>query len=351
MNKIYSILLFLAIGFIPLFAEVVYEVPLGLPPIPWPKDNPYSQEKEDLGRILYFDQRLSSNQTISCASCHNIPCGYSDCRILAIGINDHKGSRHSPTIINAAYSKFLFWDGRASSLEEQSHGPISNPKEMTVNDDVHTAYQECVKRVENYSGYRPLFEKAFGTREVTIDRIAKAIATFERTILSGNSPYDKYKAGDKTAMTEEEIHGMNLFMSRKTGCANCHAGFNFTDERFLNIGVGMDEPNPDLGRYMITHQEKDWGAFKVPTLRESEHTGPFMHNGSLATLEDVIDYYDKGGIPNKNLHPLIKPLHLTAEEKKALVSFMKALSGEGWKNFREPTSFPENQDDVNPSQK
>lgn len=338
MYKMYSFFLFLSMS---LLGAAPYEVPLGLAPIPWPEDNPYTKEKEDLGRILYFDKRLSSNQTISCASCHNIPCAYSDCRIIAIGIDDTKGTRHSPTIINAAYSKLLFWDGRAASLEEQCKGPIANPKEMTLDKDVHKAHHECVKRVQDYPGYRPLFNKAFGSEEINIDKIAKAIATFERTILSGNSPYDKYRAGDKTAMTEEQIQGMKIFMNRKVGCANCHSGFNFSDERFHNIGVGMDEPNPDLGRYGITHEEKDWGAFKTPTLRESEHTAPYMHNGSLSSLEEVIDYYDKGGNPNKNLHPLMKPLHLTPEEKQALVSFLKALSGEGWKNFKEPTEFPD----------
>lgn len=337
MNKIYLFLLFLATT----LGATTYEVPLGLPPVPWPEDNPHSKEKEDLGRILYFDKRLSSNQTVSCATCHNIPCAYSDCRILAIGIDDHTGTRHSPTIINAAYSKLLFWDGRASSLEEQCKGPIGNPKEMTLDKDVHEAHRECVKRVQNIDGYRPFFKKAFGSDEITLDHIAKAIATFERTVLSGNSPYDKYMAGDKSAMTEEQIRGMKVFMERKVGCANCHSGFNFSDDKFNNIGVGMDEPNPDLGRYVITHEEKDWGGFKTPTLRESEHTAPYMHNGSLATLEDVIDYYDKGGTPNKNLHPLMKPLHLSAEDKQALVSFMKALSGEGWKNFKEPEHFPE----------
>lgn len=336
MNKIYPFFLLLA----TLLGAESYEVPLGLQPIPWPEDNPYTKEKEDLGRILYFDKRLSSNQTVSCATCHNIPCAYSDCRILAIGIDDSVGTRHSPTIINAAYARLLFWDGRASSLEEQCKGPIGNPKEMTLDKDVHEAHRECVKRVINIAGYRPLFKKAYGTEEITLDRLSKAIATFERTVLSGNSPYDKYKAGDKTAMTEEQIRGMKIFMDRKVGCANCHSGFNFTDEKFNNIGVGMDAEHPDLGRYMITHEEKDWGAFKTPTLRESEHTAPYMHNGSLATLEDVIDYYDKGGTPNKNLHPLLKPLHLTPEQKQALVSFMKALSGEGWKNFKEPEEFP-----------
>lgn len=316
-----------------------HQVPLGLPAIPWPIDNPYSKEKAELGRILYFDKRLSSDQTISCASCHNIACAYSDCRALPIGIGNKKGTRHSPTIINAAYSKLLFWDGRASSLEEQCKGPLANVKEMTNAENVHEAHHQCVERVKSIPGYQILFKKAFGHEEISIDEIAQAIATFERIILSGNSPYDRYKAGDRSALTQEQIHGMEVF--KKVGCANCHAGFNFSDDRFQNIGIGMDALVPDTGRYGITHQDKDWGAFKVPTLRDVEHSHPYMHDGSLKTLEEVIDYYDKGGIKNKNLHPLMRPLHLSEEDKQALVSFLKALNGEGWKNFHEPKKFPD----------
>lgn len=336
----YRIAFFLAIT-IPWssFAEEPIKPPLGLRPIPWPKDNPYSKEKADLGRILYFDKRLSADTTVSCASCHNIPCGYSDCQVLAIGINKTIGTRHSPTIINGAYAKHLFWDGRASSLEEQCRGPIGNPKEMALANDAHVAYNQCENRVKNVKGYGPLFKQAFGDEEITIDRISKAIATFERTILSGNSPYDRYKAGDKKALTEEQIQGLSVF--KRVGCANCHANEIFSDDRFTNIGVGMDEPNPDLGRYIVTKNDKDWGAFKIPQLREVEHTAPYMHNGSLKTLEAVVEYYDKGGIPNKNLHPLMKPLHLTAEEKKALVAFLKSLNGEGWKNYEVPEKLPE----------
>lgn len=315
------------------------EIPLGLPPIPWPEDNPYSRDKAELGRLLYFDQRLSSDQTVSCASCHNIRCGFSDCRSLPIGINHEVGSRHSPTVINAAYSTHLFWDGRAKSLEEQCKGPLANPKEMTDAKDVHEAHRQCAEQVKRISGYKPLFKKAFGSDEIDIDQIAKAIATFERTILSGNSPYDRYQDGDTAALTEEQVKGMQVF--EKAECARCHAGYNFSDGRFLNIGVGMDAPHPDLGRYAITHLDNDRGAFKVPTLREVEHTGPYMHDGSLKTLEAVIDYYDKGGNKNKNLHPLMRPLHLSDQDKKALLSFLKALSGEGWHNFREPKKFPQ----------
>lgn len=315
------------------------QIPLGLPPVPWPKDNPYTKEKAELGGLLYFDKRLSSDQTISCASCHNVPCAYSDCRAIAIGIRNHKGTRHSPTIINAAYSKLLFWDGRAASLEEQCKGPIGNPKEMTNVPDVHEAHQQCAERVRSIAGYRTLFKQAFGHDEITIDDIAKAIATFERTVLSGNSAYDRYQAGDRTALTQEQIHGMQVF--KKSGCTNCHGGFNFSDDRFFNIGIGVDALKPDLGRYVFTHQDRDWGAFKVPTLRESALSGPYMHDGSLNTLEEVVDYYDRGGIKNKNLHPLIKPLNLSAEDKKALIKFLQSLNGEGWQNFKEPKSFPQ----------
>lgn len=313
--------------------------PLGLPSIPWPKDNPYSKEKADLGRLLYFDKRLSFNQTVSCASCHNKQCGYGDCREIAIGIDRTKGTRHSPTIINSAYLSSLFWDGRANSLEEQSKGPLANTKEMTKIKDIQEAHRYCVEGVKRIAGYWPLFKKAFGHDEITLDDIAKAIATFERTVLSGNSPYDRYIAGDRSALTQEQIHGMSLF--KKTGCMNCHIEPLFTDNRFHNIGVGMEDSNPDLGRYAITHKEKDWGAFKTPGLRETAKSGPYMHDGSLQTLKEVIDYYNDGGIKNKNLHPLMRPLNLTEADKQALMSFLEALNGEGWQHIAEPKTLPD----------
>lgn len=321
-----------------LFPDVVAP-PLGLPAIPWPEDNPYTPEKAELGRLLYFDTRLSSDNSVSCATCHNPPCAYGDCRAIAVGIGSKMGSRHSPTIINTAYLKFLFWDGRAPSLEEQVKGPIANPNEMSKGDNPHEAHRECENRIKDVQGYRPLFEKAFGDDEIDIEKMAKAIATFERTILSGNSSYDRYRDGDQTAMTTEQLRGFTLF--KKSGCINCHGGFNFADNRFTNIGIGMEHADPDTGRYGITHKESDWGAFKIPTLRDVSRTAPYMHDGSLKTLEDVIDYYDKGGTPNKNLHPLMKPLHLSVDDKKALVSFLKSLDGQGWETFQEPTKFPE----------
>ena len=314
-------------------------VPLGLPPIPWPANNPYSKKKAELGRLLYFDKRLSTDGTISCGSCHSIPRAFTDRNPVSEGIHGRRGTRHSPTVINAAYQTHLFWDGRAASLEEQAKGPIGNPKEMTLASSEHAAHQQCQERIRNIAGYRALFKELFGSEECTIDDIAKAIATFERTVLSGNSPYDRYKAGDKSAMSQEQIAGYEVF--KKSGCANCHAGPLFTDGRFLNIGVGMDRPKADLGRYEVTHHPSDKGAFKIPTLRDVANTYPYMHDGSQKTLAEVVEFYDKGGIRNPNLNPLIHPLHLSDSEKKALVSFMEALSGEGWQHFTEPERFPQ----------
>lgn len=314
------------------------KIPLGLIPVPWPDDNPYSKRKAELGRLLYFDKRLSTDGTIACSSCHSVPRAFTDHRKIAIGIHGRVGSRHTPTVINAAYEKLLFWDGRANSLEEQTKGPIGNPNEMTLIDDVHKAHLQCEAKVKGIPGYRSLFKEVFGNDRCSLDDIAQAIATFERTVLSGNSAFDRYVAGDRSAMTSEQIDGYKLF--KHLACDNCHNGPNLTDGRFQNIGIGMDAEHPDLGRYEITKNEKDKGAFKVPTLREVSKTYPYMHDGSLATLEDVIEYYNKGGIPNPNLHPLMKPLGLSAQQKKALVSFLQALEGEGWQHFSAPTAFP-----------
>jgi len=315
------------------------KVPLGLPPIPWPEDNLYSAKKADLGRILYFDKRLSADGTISCASCHQVQRAFADPRPISEGIHGRKGTRHAPTIINSAYNATQFWDGRAKSLEDQCKGPLGNTKEMGLNPNTDQAYRECENRVNSIAGYRKLFKEVFGHEKGTIDDIAKAIATFERTVLSGNSPYDRYAAGDKSAMDLEQIQGYKVF--QKAGCADCHLGPNFTDGRFINIGIGMEFPTPDLGRYEVSQHLTDWGAFKIPTLREISFTFPYMHNGSLMTLADVVDYYNEGGIANYNLDSKIRPLHLSREDKKALITFLEALSGEGWEHFRPPNKFPE----------
>ncbi|MBA3957113.1 MAG: c-type cytochrome [Parachlamydiaceae bacterium] len=313
--------------------------PLGLPPIPWPADNPYTREKAYLGKLLYFDKRLSSDGTVACASCHTLNDAFADQHATSIGIEGFVGSRNSPTVINTAYLKLLFWDGRVSSLEEQCKAPIANPHEMSLLDNEHASHMACEQRIQSIPGYRKLFKDAFGDEEVSIDEVTQAIATFERTVLSGNSPYDRYMAGDKTALTAEQIHGIKVF--KDAACINCHNGPSFSNGKFTNIGVGMDQEKPDLGRYAITKDKKDWGSFKVPILREVENTYPYMHDGKYWTLEEVVDYYDEGGIANQNLHPLMKPLHLSDDDKRALVGFLKSLSGEGSQHFTPPDKFPE----------
>ena len=306
--------------------------PPGLPSIEWPKHNPYSAAKAELGRYLYFDKRLSADETISCATCHDPKMGFGDGVAVSTGINGQKGTRSAPTVVNRAFSLAQFWDGRAATLEEQMKGPIANPIEMG------DSHEMAVAVIRESAGYRALFAKAFGSGEI-IDRAAMAVTTFERTILWGNSPYDRYKKGNKKAMTPEQVHGLSVFFD-KAKCDRCHENANFTLNAYANIGIGMDQADPDVGRYAITKDERDWGVFKIPTLREIEHTAPYMHDGSLKTLEQVVDYYDKGGNPNKNLDGNIRKLNLTEQEKKDLVAFLKALSGEGWQHAVLPEDFP-----------
>jgi cytochrome c peroxidase len=310
------------------------DVPLGLLPIQWPQDNPYSKAKLELGRLLYFDNRLSADGSVSCANCHHPTFAFADGAPVSTGIKGQKGTRSAPTVFNRAYSLAQFWDGRAATLEDQAKGPMANPIEMG------NTHEALVTRLKQIPGYRPLFAKAFGSEDIDIDGVAKAIATFERTVLSGNSAFDRYKAGDKKALTAAQVRGFDVF-ENKAKCDQCHEGINFTTNAYHNLGVGTDKANPDEGRYSVTKDPKDWGAFKTPTLREIARTAPYMHDGSLKTLEEVVDFYDKGGIPNKNLDEKIKPLHLTAQDKKDLVEFLKSLNGEGWQKIAIPTKFPE----------
>lgn len=310
-------------------------IPKGLVPVFFPADNAYTPGKAELGWILFYDKRLSGDGTVSCASCHNPKFGFGDGRALPVGIRGQTVPRHSPSIINRAYSVEQFWDGRAPTLEEQAKGPMINPLEMG------NTHDNVVKTVRSIPGYRERFKKVFGSDEITIDQVAKAIATFERMVLSGNSPYDRFKAGDKSALSASAQNGMTIFFSNKARCDSCHEGINFTAGKFTNIGIGMDKPNPDLGRFNVTKKEEDKGAFKTPSLREIAHSGPYMHDGSLKTLEDVVEHYNKGGIKNQWLHQDVRPLDLKSEEKKDLVEFLKALSGEGWQQYGPPGNMPQ----------
>jgi cytochrome c peroxidase len=310
-----------------------FNYPLGLKKMRIPRDNPLTAEKIELGKLLFFDPRLSRDNTVSCASCHDPQKGWSNGARFATGIGGQKGGRSAPTILNSGYQYFQFWDGRALHVEGQALGPIQNPIEMDLTLDELTA------KLNMIDGYRGHFAKVFGT-EVTTDGIAKAIGAFERTILSGNAPYDRYKAGDKQALSEAVQRGLKVFQN-KGHCSACHSGHNFTDGGFHNLGVGILAENPDLGRFSETDLLGDRGAFKTPTLREIARTSPYMHDGSLALLEDVVDFYDKGGIRNPQLDEEIFPLKLSEPEKVDLVVFLKeALSSSNYPTL-EPPSLPE----------
>jgi len=309
------------------------DLPLGLKKVREPKDNPSSNAKIALGRQLYFDGRLSSDNTISCASCHDPAKGWSNGEQFATGVGGAKGGRNSPTVINGAYNRFQFWDGRAGSLEDQALGPIQNPIEMNM------TLEAVVKKLNGIAGYREQFQDVFGA-DVTSEGIAKAIAAYERTVLSGNAPYDRYKAGDKDALSAAAERGRALFFG-KAHCSACHVGANFTDNAFHNIGVGMNAKEPDVGRFAVSGLEGDRGSFKTPTLREIARSGPYMHDGSMTTLMEIIEHYDKGGIKNPQLDEEIYPLKLTDAEKKDLETFLtEGLSSANYPSD-EPPKLPE----------
>ena len=325
MHRVSCCLLFsVLLSALPCLADEI-AVPAGLKPPPIPADNPHTAEKVELGKQLYFDPRLSRDDTVSCATCHDPKKGWSNGAAFATGVRNQVGGRSAPTIINSAYHDLQFWDGRAERLEGQALGPVQNPIEMDMTLD------EVVAKLNKIEGYRSQFQKVFGT-DVTAANTAKAIAAFERTILSGDAPYDRFKAGDKSALSEQAQRGMKVFFN-KANCSACHTGHSFSDGAFHNIGVGMEHEKPDLGRYEISKQIGDRGAFKTPTLREIGRTAPYMHDGRFKTLDEVVDYYVQGGHPNPQLDEEIFKLKLTAADRADLVKFL--IEGLG------STSYPD----------
>lgn len=306
------------------------EAPLGLPPVPVPPDNPLTAETIELGRKLFQDTRLSVNNTVSCSSCHNERRGFSDGLKTSVGVDGKKGTRNAPTVLNSAYASLQFWDGRAASLEDQAAGPMANPLEMNQAHDV------SVGKLQADPFYKADFQKAFGPGPITIEMVKKALAAFERTLVSGNSPFDRYRfGGDKSAMSAAAIRGMVVFMDpRKGNCVTCHTVDEkhalFFDGKFHNLGVGVNSDGelPDLGRFEQSRINAEKGAFKTPTLRNVAQSAPYMHDGSLKTLKDVVDFYAGGGNSNDHLDPQIKPLHLSAQDRSDLVAFLESLTGE-----------------------
>lgn len=325
-------------------AQDAYElkIPLGLKAMKFPADNPLTAAKISLGKQLYFDKRLSIDNTVSCASCHDPKKGWSNGTAFATGVRNQVGGRSAPSIINAGYqTRATFWDGRAAqskrrsnnALEAQALGPIQNPIEMDMK------LETLIPKLNKIEGYRKQFQAVFGS-DATADGIAKAIASFERTVLSGNAPYDRYKAGDKDALSEPAQRGRQVFFN-KANCSACHIGGNFTDNGYHNLGIGTDQDKPDPGRVTVSKLEGDTAAFKTPSLREIARSAPYMHDGRFKTLEEVIDFYSKGGIKNPQLDEELYPLKLSDQDKADLVVFLKeGLSSPEYPDT-EPPQLPE----------
>ncbi|MBW2058699.1 MAG: c-type cytochrome [Deltaproteobacteria bacterium] len=353
-----SLPLFLLLWSVSLFCQEA--VPLGLPPVPVPEDNPQSAEKVVLGEKLFKDRRFSADGTISCAHCHNPAKAFTDGLPVAEGIGRLKGTRNSPTVVNSAYYTSLFWDGRRPSLEEQAKDPFVNSVEHGLG-GAQDFHRFVVKIIQQDQDYLDRFKAVFDVEaeQITIDHVVKAIASFERTLISGDSPFDRYMYGeDKSALSESAKRGLELYKG-KARCQECHtisANYAlFTDNKFHNLGVGFRKIRPrlreivrefrmakhkggeldesiltkaeisELGRFVVTLKTSDIGAFKTPTLRNIAVTGPYMHDGSLESLEEVMALYNKGGEKNPFLGS-VRVLNLTEEEIRDIIEFLKSLT-------------------------
>ena len=290
-----------------------------LPAVTHPADNQLTPARAELGKALFFDTRLSGPSGQSCASCHEPTLGWADGRKTAIVGKDVLG-RASPTILNLAYNTQFMWDGRKKSLEDQAIGPH---RHLNAPD-----YVAAARRLAQLAGYQKMFAAAYPGEEIKPETIAKALAVFQRTVVSNDSPFDQWVAGDRTALTPAQYRGFKVFTdSAKGNCAACHNGPNFTDNGFHNVGIKGGGATPDLGRYNIRKLEAMKGAFKTPTLRDIENTAPYFHDGSAATLREVVEYYARGGGDDANRSPDVRKLDLSEGDKDDLVAFLRALTG------------------------
>jgi cytochrome c peroxidase len=306
----------------PTDAPLILTIPLGLSAlVPVPTDNPLTAAKAALGRRLFFDKRLSRDGRLACASCHQPRHAFADQRPIALGIGGRAGRRNVPSLLNRAYARVLFWDGRMAALEEQALAPLTSPAELG------STIAEIVHRLTADASYVASFQRAFGDASITGPRLAQSLASFERTLLSGDSPVDRYETGRvKDALSPAAARGVGLFRG-KARCHICHDGALFSDGRFHNTGVSWERLPSDRGRFEVTGAEADRGAFRTPSLRDVAGTAPYMHDGSVRTLPDVVAFYDRGGNRNPNLDGVIQPLRLTAAERRDLVAFLEALTG------------------------
>jgi cytochrome c peroxidase len=302
-----------------------------LPPMQYPESNPFSKDKAQLGGLLFFDPRLSSSKQVACASCHDPDLGWADGRTTSFGNGRKPLARNAPTVLNAGYFDKLFWDGRADSLEDQAHKVLHNPNEMDSNEKTIQANLQGIKE------YEELFTKAFGSPEITIERVTKAIATFERILVGRTSRFDAFLKGKKSALSDEAIVGLDIFR-RQANCMNCHHGPTLSDKQFHNVGLSYyGRLFEDLGRYHISKEQQEVGSFKTPTLRNITNTAPYMHNG-LFELENVLAIYNAGMptlvrkehqkddalFPTKSKH--LKPLSLNRRDLADLKAFLESLA-------------------------
>src|ERR1043165_5989565 len=330
-NRKIAVLLIIVIALIscgkntePISGTLTFEVPppptlAGYEPMTIPADNPMTAEKIWLGRKLFFDQRLSIDGSRSCYSCHLCEHGLSDGLPKAIGAENKPLTRNSPTLWNIGYHKEFYWDGRSDSLEAQAMAAWKGAN-MGAGDRTG----EIVAKINAMPDYKALFQKAFQS-EATPENMMKAIATYERTIIGGNTPWDRWRAGDKSAMSESAQRGWNIFQASK--CNNCHDGILVTDQQYHNIGIGMDQQDPDVGRFKVTNRPEETGAFKTPTLRDIAKSAPYFHDGSARTLEEAVDIMLAGGKPNEHLDKKnLQPHNLLPDQREALLDFLRSLS-------------------------
>lgn len=363
--RLFLLLFFVLAGFVlitPNFSaqyRALYDViPLGLPEDTWkyyvPKNNPITAAKVELGRKLFFEARLSADGKVSCSSCHDPKLAFTDGKVVAEGIAGRLGVRNSPSLLNAVFNVQQFWDGRTDSLEQQAAEPLVNPVEMG-----NASHQEVIDRLRSLAAYRAEFQAVFGG-EITIDRMSQAIAAYERTLLSGDSPFDRFLAGAEDAISAEAKRGFAVFRGRAR-CTRCHSFTEqlplFTDFAYHNTGVaavhpgfeklarqavaaaeterakavidklGKEAGGQELGRILISYQLFDVGSYRTPSLRNVAVTAPYFHNGSARTLADVVKYYDEGGRHNLNIDEELHSLGLTQDEQSDLVRFLETLTG------------------------
>ncbi len=301
---------------------VEYDEITSLPAVQFPSDNQYSPKRAELGKALFFDKRLSGSNALSCATCHNPAKGWADAKELPTGHLDTPLKRHSPGILNLAYNTTFFWDGRAKSLEDQAVAVLTNPNEM------HATPEFIEETFNKIPAYQKKFKEAYGIDRINIEYVTKALATFERTVVTKNqSPFDQFVKGNHNALSDSSIRGLHVFRTQGR-CMNCHSGANFTDNKFHNLTLTYEgTEKEDLGRFNVTKDPKDWGKFKTPSLRNITETSPYMHNGIYEKLSKVLSFYNdgtNGKDPHKSV--LIKSLSLSDEQLVDLEEFMKSLT-------------------------